>query len=101
MNGTLLTINISKSPDLLRLVEEMKRTKQPRLLKQDSETVAMLMPMGTALEQSTEAIWTDYHPDKVHLALQQSAGTLTGVNRKKLLEDIAHARTQENHRYSV
>ncbi len=67
----------------------MKSAKQPRLLKQDSKTVAMLMPMGTALEQNTHALLIDYQPDKVYQALKQSAGTLAGVNRKKLLEDIA------------
>ena len=44
-------IDISTSPDLVRIVEELKITKQPRILKQDSKPVAMLMPVGhTALE---------------------------------------------------
>ena len=79
----------------------MKYTKQPRLLKQDSETVAMLMPLGTALETTTEDIWAQYNPTKVQQALQQSARTLAGVNREKFLRDIANERTQESHKHAV
>src|SRR6266436_1738485 len=43
-------IDISHLPDLLRLVEEVKTTKQPRILKRDNETVAMLMPVGTGVK---------------------------------------------------
>jgi hypothetical protein len=40
----------------------MKSAKQPRLLKQDSEIVAMLLPMGTALEQPTQDICESMNP---------------------------------------
>jgi len=63
--------------------------------------VAMLMPMGTALETSTEDIWAQYNPTKVQQALKQSAGTLAGVNREKLLKDIANERTQESREHSI
>ena len=38
-------------PDLVRLVEDMKHTKEPRLLNQGSAPVAMLVPMATATER--------------------------------------------------
>ena len=38
-------------PDLVRLVEDMKHTKEPRILKQGSAPVAMLVPMATATER--------------------------------------------------
>ncbi len=41
---------INTIPDLLRLVEEVKTMKQPRILKRDNETVAMLMPVGTTIK---------------------------------------------------
>ncbi len=47
---TLTPIDISNLPDLLRLAEEVKETKTPRILKRDTETVAMLMPVGTAFK---------------------------------------------------
>src|SRR5438132_13606289 len=46
-----VTIDISNNPDLVRLVEEMKHAKQPRILEENNTPVAMLMPMGhSALE---------------------------------------------------
>jgi hypothetical protein len=90
MNNYITPIDITNIPALRHIVAEMKNAKQPRLLKQNSETVAMLMPMGTALEESTKDIWAGYHPGKAQQAVQQSAGTLEGVNQKKLLDDIAH-----------
>lgn len=51
MSTHLPTIDISTMPDLVRIVEELKTTKQPRILKRDSEPIAMLMPVGhNALE---------------------------------------------------
>jgi hypothetical protein len=73
-------LDITNIPELRHLVEEMRAKKQPRLLKQDRESVALLMPLGTTLKQQPSAIqadiWTDYDAGKVRGALAQSAGTL-------------------------
>lgn len=50
MSRNLTPIDISNLPDLLRLAEEVQTTKKPRILKRDSEPVAMLMPVGTAVK---------------------------------------------------
>ena len=52
MSGNLTSIDINsmKLPDLFRIVEEVKATKTPRVLKRDNEAVAMLMPVGTAIK---------------------------------------------------
>ena len=92
-------LDITNIPELRHLVEEMRAKKQPRLLKQDRESVALLMPLGTTLKQqpATQAdIWTDYDAGKVRGALAQSAGTLVGVNRKSLLTDIRNQQSQES-----
>ena len=39
-------IDISMHPELARLVEEVKRTRQPQALQEDGETVALLVPAG-------------------------------------------------------
>jgi len=39
-------IDISNNPELMRLAEEVARTKKPRELVRDSKPVAMLMPMA-------------------------------------------------------
>ena len=93
-------LDITNIPELRHLVEEMRAKKQPRLLKQDRESVALLMPLGTTLKQQPPAtqadIWTDYDAGKVRGALAQSAGTLAGVNRKRLFTDIRNQRSQES-----
>jgi hypothetical protein len=45
MSRHLTSIDISNIPDLVRLVEEVKATIHHRILKQDSEPVAMLIPV--------------------------------------------------------
>lgn len=51
MNSPIISIDISHNPDLVRLVEEVQASKRPRILKQDSEPVAMLMPMETPTQR--------------------------------------------------
>jgi hypothetical protein len=92
-------IDITNIPELRHLVEEMRASRQPRLLKQDRESVALLMPLGTSLKQQVptpkDDVWTDYDTEKVRTALAQSAGTLAGVQRESLLTDIRNERSQE------
>lgn len=82
--------------DLLALVEEVNTTKKPRLLMRDSEMLAMLLPAGPRLPQKTKGIWTHYDPTHVRAALKESAGTLAGVDRDDLVDDIAKQRSQES-----
>jgi hypothetical protein len=93
-------IDITNIPELRHLVEEMRARRQPCLLKQDRESVALLMPLGTIITQqpptTKEDIWADYDAGKVRAALAQSEGTLAGVNKKRLLTDIRNERSQEN-----
>ena len=49
-NLTSIDITTLKPSDLFRIVEEVKTTKTPRILKRDSEPAAMLMPVGTTVK---------------------------------------------------
>jgi hypothetical protein len=62
MSSTITPIDISNMPDLVRLVEDMKHTKEPRLLKQGSAPVAMLVPMATATERHQTIDAFDFKP---------------------------------------
>ncbi len=98
-NLTSIDIRHLKLSDLVRLVEEVKATKTPRILKRDQEPMAMLMPMGTAIQRShphKRNIWTHYDPQRVRAALKQSAGALQEVDREELLSDLASQRSQES-----
>lgn len=45
MAKELKGIDISKVPELLRLVEEVRRTREARVLRRDSEDLAILTPV--------------------------------------------------------
>jgi hypothetical protein len=47
----MIPIDISNFPDLIRIVEDMKDAKEPRILKKGSAPVAMLMLMETAADR--------------------------------------------------
>jgi hypothetical protein len=73
MNRTLTLIDISNIPDLIRIAEEVATTKQPRELRRDDKTVAVLMPVEpatqakTVYEASLAAIgsWSDLNADEL------------------------------------
>src|SRR6266849_734870 len=91
-NLTSIEITTLKPSDLLRLAEEVKATKTPRILKRDSEPVAMLMPVGATIkpkkkpaptkadyDASLAAIgsWRDLDPDALisHVYRAREAGS--------------------------
>jgi hypothetical protein len=62
MSRHLTPIDISNMPDLVRIVEEMKHAKEPRILKQGSAPVAMLLPMATADQLHKTIDYFDFKP---------------------------------------
>ena len=62
MSRHLTPIDISKFPDLVRIVEDMKDAKEPRILKKGSAPVAMLMPMKTPVERHNTIESFDFRP---------------------------------------
>jgi hypothetical protein len=113
MTGGLKAVDVSNSPELLRLAEEVERTRQPRVLRRDRQDVAVVLPLTARTahgrrEQTIEAqiwadagiaspsdVWADYDPIVVRAALQQARGALAGVDRDQLLRDICEAREQD------
>lgn len=98
MSRHIIPIDASKLPDLLRIAEEVNTTKTPRLINRNGETLALIMPAGTAVkrEPHKRTIWTHYDPQRVKAALKQSAGALQGVNKEELLSDLASQRNQQS-----
>jgi hypothetical protein len=62
MSRHLTPIDISKIPDLVRIVEDMKHSKEPRILKKGSDPVAMLLPMETAAQRHKTIDTFDFKP---------------------------------------
>lgn len=100
MNRNLTPLDISNQPDILRLAEEVRATRTPRVLKRDNESIAVVMPLATTLPQQGEDTWKHYDAKRVQRALKESAGALAGVDKETLLNDIAADRTQNGHNRS-
>src|SRR5688572_28430443 len=98
MVRNLKPIDVSQLPDVLRIAEEVQRTRQPRLLRRDSEDVALVVPVGRSERGDIEASiwadtggqdsrdpWADYDAACTKRALRASAGSLARVNLDALL----------------
>jgi vacuolar-type H+-ATPase subunit F/Vma7 len=82
-------IDISKVPELIRIVEEMLATRQPRILSRDDEDVAVLMPIASASERpiQQEKTEADYE------AFLSAAGSWNGlIDPDELIVDIYESR---------
>jgi hypothetical protein len=90
-NLTPIDINtISTLPDLLRLVEEVNTTKQPRLLKHENQTVAMLMPVGTAATRKMKPAPTKADYDASLAAI----GSWRDLDANSLIAQVYRAREE-------
>ncbi len=100
MSRHIIPIDANNLPDLLKVAEEVKTTKTPRLIKRNGEALALLLPTGRGEKRShppqKRTIWTHYDPQQVKAALQASAGALQGVSREELVSDLAEQRGQES-----
>jgi hypothetical protein len=89
MSKHFTPIDISSLPDLVKIAEEVKATKTPRVLKKADETVAILMPVGTATKPKKKRAKTqaDYE------AFKSAAGGWKGlVDTEQLKRDIYESR---------
>lgn len=88
MARELTAVDISDIPEILRLVEEVRRTNQPRVLRAASEDVAVLVPAKPRAKRrgrrgksgaDMEAFWSSF-------------GGWQDVDTDKLIEDIYTSR---------
>jgi hypothetical protein len=77
-------IDISSIPELLSIAHEVQRTNEPRLLRQDDEDVAILMPIKATPKRRRTAAKTkeDYE------AFKSAAGGWKDVDTDQLITDI-------------
>jgi hypothetical protein len=88
MARELTPIDISHVPDLLRLAEEVAISGKPRVLRRDSEDVAILMPLRPTIRRRSPRKKTAAD----HEAFLASAGSWADVDTDKLLENIYESR---------
>jgi hypothetical protein len=70
MNRHLTSIDVSKTPDVLDLVEEVEATKKPRELRRDNKPVALLTPISENKEKWKKikvsfGSWSDLDADEL------------------------------------
>ena len=82
-------IDISNVPELMRIVEEMLATRQPRILSRDDEDVAVLMPVASASERQMQQEKTEADYE----AFLSAAGSWNGlIDPDELIADIYESR---------
>ena len=89
MQRELKHIDISNVPELVRIAEEVRITNQPRILRRDSEDLAVLIPVTPSLQRRAkrEITEADYE------AFLSAAGSWNGlVDADKLIADIYESR---------
>src|SRR5207245_4587921 len=82
-------LDISNVPELLRIAEEVRITHQPRILRRDSEDLAILMPVTPSSQRrlKRELTESDYQ------AFLSAAGSWSGlVDFDKLITNIYESR---------
>ncbi|MBI4493677.1 MAG: hypothetical protein HY690_12875 [Chloroflexi bacterium] len=85
-------IDVSDLPDLLHLAEEVRRTKEPRVLSRKSEEIAIIMPVKPATSRQRRRAKTraDYE------AFLSAAGSWQDVDTDKLIADIYQSRRRSS-----
>ncbi len=91
MSSSLTPIDISNIPELVRLAEEVNNTKQSRVLTVSQRTLAVLMPVGTAVKQEKKRAKKKAIEDT--LALAGSWSDLDWDDMIRELDRIRHEST--------
>ncbi len=89
MARELTPIDISNTPDLLRLAEEVAESGTPRVLRRADEDVAVLMPVKKPTSRRRTGRKKTKEDYEAFLA---SAGSWSDVDTDKLIEEIYESR---------
>jgi hypothetical protein len=80
-------IDVTTSPDLRRIVEQLQRSRQPIPITQDSEIVAVVQPVAQAKRRTVKL------PSETAIATARSAfGALKGILDDRKMKEIYRAR---------
>jgi hypothetical protein len=85
-------IDISNVPELLSIVEEVRNSQEPRVLRRDSEDVAVLMPVPSTPQHRAKRIKSkaDYE------AFRSAAGGWKDEDTDTLIKNIYEDRRMSN-----
>jgi hypothetical protein len=102
----IVAMDISHSPDIKNLAEEVERTGKARSLKRGDQEIAKVIPVKQRAKrvsihsesnvQTADPIWANYNPQQASAALQASVGALAHVDVDELLTDLREQRSQDS-----
>jgi hypothetical protein len=84
----LKRIDISDNPEILRIVEEVRASNEPRVLRRNREDVAIVLPAKRARTRRSARGKTTADYD----AFRAAAGSWKDVDTDKLITDIYESR---------
>ena len=90
MAKELTPVDVTNTPDLLRLAEEVRRSGQPRLLRRDSEDLAVLSPAPTPAKRRARKAKTYTKADDE--AFLSSAGGWKDFDLEEFLKNNEESR---------
>ncbi|TAK26367.1 MAG: hypothetical protein EPO26_00085 [Chloroflexota bacterium] len=92
------SINVRDVPDLERVADEVRRTGRPRVLRRDSEKLAIVMPVHDhdtpTILDDPHRIWSGYDPDRVRAAFAATMGSWRDLDTDKMIADLYRAREE-------
>ena len=86
MSRAAKRVDITAYPELLRLVEEVRESNEPRMLTRDHEIVAILMPAGPSRRRAKRRPGGKTEAD--YEAFLSAFGGWKDVDTDRLIEDI-------------
>src|SRR5260370_26079112 len=86
MSNCPIPLDIRNNEDLLRLAEEVKKSNTPRALKKKDKTVAVLVPLGEAVNVGKKRHEADYK------AMLATLGSWKELDTDTIIKNIYRAR---------
>src|SRR5690348_17190342 len=94
-------MDITNHPELIRLANEVRTTGRARILRQDSEELAVVLPKGPSSpggkrpdSADLDDSWDGYDPEKVRAAVTKTAGALSPEDADAMLAELYRARDE-------
>ena len=89
MAESMKSIDISETPELVQLAEEVQRTHEPRVLRRDGEDLAMVVPLPQpAAARPKKPTAADYD------AFRRAVGSWADIDSEALKDYIYRARQE-------
>jgi len=94
MNNELSSLDIGTLPDVVHLVEEVQRTRAPRVLRRDGKDVAVLMPLAphTVRRAAGPAPRRSMPTAADRAAFRAAAGSWSDVDTETFVEELYERR---------